>query len=118
MTTLGVSAGWDKDADLTFFLLPEGCLERRVQPVLARHAEQESAPGSTSIAKEEERSWNRGSWAQVLPMRGMSVAALSTAADGSLFLASGSDGGIRRLAPIPFREQAETLADATSLQKR
>lgn len=54
---------------------------------------------------------------QVLPLRGMTISAASTAADGSVFLASGGDGGIRRLAPVPFRQQAEALADAEEFQE-
>ena len=42
---------------------------------------------------------------QRLPLAGMAVAATSRGADGSLFLASAHDAGIRRLAPVPFLEQ-------------
>ena len=56
-------------------------------------------------------------WLQVLPLKGMTHAAVSTMADGSIVLASGSDGGIRKLSPVPFRQQAESLADAEEFQE-
>lgn len=50
-------------------------------------------------------------------MKGMTQAAASVMADGSVLLASGSDGGIRRLQPVSFKQQAETLADAEEFQE-
>ena len=49
---------------------------------------------------------------QRLPLAGMAVAAASRAPDGSLFLASAHDAGIRRLAPVPFLEQVRDLKPA------
>ena len=49
---------------------------------------------------------------QVLPLKGMTQVATSVMGDGSVLLASGSEGTIRRLIPIPFSQQAESLADS------
>ena len=54
---------------------------------------------------------------QVVPIKGMTQAAASVMANGSVLLASGSDAGIRRLQPVPFKQQAETLADAEEFQE-
>lgn len=50
-------------------------------------------------------------------MKGMSHAAPSLMADGSVVLASGSDGGIQQLKPVPFQQQAASLADAEEFQE-
>lgn len=47
----------------------------------------------------------------------MTVAAPSAMGDGSIVVASGTDSGIRRLVPVPFRQQAEALADADEFQE-
>lgn len=53
---------------------------------------------------------------QVLPLKGIAIAAPSAMEDGSVFVASGSDG-INRLVPVPFRQQAEVLADLGEFQE-
>ncbi len=50
-------------------------------------------------------------------MKGMTQAAASVMSDGSVLLASGSDAGIRMLRPVPFKKQAEVLADAEEFQE-
>ena len=47
---------------------------------------------------------------QRLPLVGMAIAAASRAADGSIFLASSSDAGIRCLRPVPFLQQVHIRA--------
>lgn len=49
---------------------------------------------------------------QVLPVKGMDLLGQSASDAGDVFVASSmSDLGIRRLAPLPFAEQASVLAD-------
>lgn len=54
---------------------------------------------------------------QVIPLKGMTQAAASVMADGSVLLGSGTDGGICRLVPVAFKSQAEALADAEEFQE-
>jgi hypothetical protein len=49
--------------------------------------------------------------AQLMPIPGMAVVTGTCAADGSLYVASAGEGGIRRLMPVPFDQQAELVAD-------
>lgn len=44
---------------------------------------------------------------QQLPLAGMAVFSTTLGSDGSLFLASASDAGIRRLTPVPFLQQVK-----------
>lgn len=53
---------------------------------------------------------------QVVLLPNLAVTAPSPAADGSLFLASASFGGIRQLKPIPLERQARLLAAAGDFQ--
>lgn len=49
---------------------------------------------------------------QVLPVKGMDIVARSTSSRGDVFVAAGQgSAGIRRLAPLPFADQAAMLAD-------
>lgn len=43
-----------------------------------------------------------GDLSQQLPLAGMSVCSSTPGSDGSLYLASSTDAGIRRLTPVPF----------------
>jgi hypothetical protein len=57
-------------------------------------------------------SWSAYYALQVLPVKGMDVVAQSTSAGGDVFVAAGQgSAGIRRLAPLPFADQAAMLAD-------
>lgn len=38
-------------------------------------------------------------------------------ADGSVLLVSGAEGSIHRLTPVPFKHQAEALADSEEFQE-
>lgn len=49
---------------------------------------------------------------QVLPVKGMDVVGQSPGSAGAVFVASSMlDLGIRKLAPLPFAQQASMLAD-------
>lgn len=52
----------------------------------------------------------------MLLLPGMGVAAPVPSADGSLYIASSSDGGIRQLKPVPLEKQARLLAAAGDFQ--
>lgn len=52
----------------------------------------------------------------MLVMPGMAVVAPTPAPDGSLYLASATDGGIRQLKPVPLERQAKLLAAAGDFQ--
>lgn len=72
---------------------------------------------SFSLIQMSEELTHATSMRQVLPVAGMTLAAPSCMPDGSVIIASGRDGGIRRLQPVPFQQQAESLADAGELEE-
>ena len=49
---------------------------------------------------------------QVLPLRDIGAIAPSLGSDGSVYLAVSGEIGIRRLAPVPYDQQARALAEA------
>lgn len=54
--------------------------------------------------------------AQVIPVKGMSLVSRSAGPAGEAFAASGGGkGGIARLAPLPYAQQAAALADRNEL---
>lgn len=53
---------------------------------------------------------------QMLLLPNMAVAAPTPARDGCIYIASGSDSGIRRLRPLPLERQAKLLAAAGDFQ--
>ena len=53
---------------------------------------------------------------QVTPVKGMSLVSRSAGPSGEVYAASGSgEGGIARLAPLPYAQQGEALADRNEL---
>lgn len=54
---------------------------------------------------------------QVLPLAGMTLAAPSCLDGGGVAVAAGREGAVRVLRPLPFRQQAEALADAGEFEE-
>ena len=53
---------------------------------------------------------------QVIPVKGMSLVSRSVGPAGEAFAAAGGgEGGIARLAPLPYAQQAAALADRNEL---
>lgn len=54
---------------------------------------------------------------QVLPIKGLTDAAVTCTSDGSVISSSGMDGSIHLLQPLPLRQQAESMAAFGELQE-